>query len=1135
MTSRTASTLLTMALLLVAGSAVQAQEAQGPGFGRTKYRAAIRPVVPGEVDVDEYVQGLMIGERLQVTVTVASRSDLRPELTLIGPDGLPRTVGVKVGKGGRKLAFRAPYAVDQTGNWVVRIAGADGSEGDYQVAFKVSGVAKLNLQRQRPIETDPVHEFEGIDGAVLDLRLRSRSGPSVTLEAVRDPEGDDVRDRGRLITLDVRGQRSQTLRRAPLSVGSGTYSVELGVPIEAGPYDLRLRVRDRSRPGKRITLGDLEPRLSERESPIRGVAGVATVLNGLHFGEGGDQSPTVFFGGVAGRVVARASDGTSVTVIPPEGRAGSRVSVVVRNPDGQSHGRAEYFEYARPPALQSLRFVPSNQLVDVVSTNGGPRVRLSGAGFTDVVEVRLGPALATPLERISDGELRFDVPASPSGGVFPVTVEDAFGRQVVSGFTFTYKAPPAFSSTTSSAYSPQVGPIAGGITVTISGEGFESTDELLFDGEVLASTFVDENERTFVLPARAAGAYPVALRDRLGVSSVGPDFTVKAPAVVTAVDVIGGPTLASGAIPVGGGNVVRLTGSNFHPSDTLSLGGVVVTADTAGPTTLTFTTPATIPGDLDLVVRDDVGQETTVEDALHFAGFVDATSSRLPRPDGADDFSAGRAALGDLDGDDDPDLVIVSPYGSSPGTRTTYTRILKSAAGSFTDVTGTAMSGVGGPSGSDPMDGSALALGDLDGDEDLDVVVAGQSYFAGSYYYDGVRLLTNDGAGNFSFDATRNPPSLGVVYKASVTAVDPTGASHSVFDYSYGYYTFPISQAVALGDLDQDGDDDVVVGNDKYAYVYVTVRPSVVDFTQSPPYVSVNNSTNTIGTYYYLSGTRILENQDGKLVDATARRVPFAGAFFSNSTAPAFHARDLAIGDVDGRNGPDIVLTWDDPTTVSPYGMYTYNYNGASSDTSRVATRVLLNDGSGNFTDGTRNWIPAGTSADFWQADRMLLVDLLGSSLPDVLLLGNLAPSTSRPALRLLRNDGLGTGFTDVTSTAFPGISGASNDTLTGDAIAARDVDGDGRVDILVGTVVPPTNGSGTSLRATRLLRNQGNGTWRAENGFLPSVAQQQGEAQHLLLGDVAGSVEPELILVTETLTQTGVVRPSLRIFDWRR
>jgi FG-GAP-like repeat/Bacterial Ig-like domain len=114
--------------------------------------------------------------------------------------------------------------------------------------------------------------------------------------------------------------------------------------------------------------------------------------------------------------------------------------------------------------------------------------------------------------------------------------------------------------------------------------------------------------------------------------------------------------------------------------------------------------------------------------------------------------------LGDIDGDGDVDMI------TSPGVASKW---LNDGTGHFAPVVDTT-----------GVIGGCLALGDLDGDGDLDLT---------SYVYNGVRLLFNDGAGNFTGNR--------------VVSVGPANP----------YYQ---ALKVTLGDLNGDGTLDLVSAND---------------------------------------------------------------------------------------------------------------------------------------------------------------------------------------------------------------------------------------------------------------------------------------------------------------------------------
>ena len=125
----------------------------------------------------------------------------------------------------------------------------------------------------------------------------------------------------------------------------------------------------------------------------------------------------------------------------------------------------------------------------------------------------------------------------------------------------------------------------------------------------------------------------------------------------------------------------------------------------------------------------------------------------------------------------------------------------------------------------------AVALGDVDGDGDLDIVFGN-----GGYHGEQNRLYLNDGAGTF----------------ADVTATHMPVDSDS-------------TTAVALGDVDGDGDLDIVFGNAGYCYPYY-------------PYWCFTEQNRL----YLNDGT-------GTFTDVTATRMPTHGDW----------TEAVALGDVD--------------------------------------------------------------------------------------------------------------------------------------------------------------------------------------------------------------------------------------------
>jgi hypothetical protein len=1120
-----------------AASVPDAAPAFGPRFGQNSYTTSIAGDA-GVPDVDDYVESLRRGETLSVSVASVRHSHLLPRIELIGPDGAEAKPKFRTSKSGAAVQFKG-FAIAQSGRWTVRVTGAGSTEGDYTIAFSVKPAPVTAFRRQHLGDDQPlfkIHNFAGLDGALLNFTLTwSAKELPVELRSMTDPNGHEVLTPDgtkafEAVKTDLK-RRTLTLAALPLHSGDGDYAIRVRTLQGSATYDVRFDVQPQGRPhGRRpATLTSTEPFLDPAPDPIRGRPGFNLRLHGRNFST--PTVPTVFFGTTAGSTSAVATDGTYVDVVVPQGVPGTIVSVAVVNADGQAAVRSAYFNYLQPIKVTDL-VDDGGVPVRSGSTRGGRTLHLLGAFFETGQVVRFGGAVAAVTNVASAGELTLVTPASAPGPV-DVTITDVFGGVATSDFQFTFKSPPTFDA---APYTPSVAAVQTPVTVTIHGRFFEAADQLAFDGVPVDSVFLSPTMRRFSTPALPAGAYVVTLTDSIGSVERGPDFTVKPPPTITAVSIVSGPHSGATGIPALGGTTIRVDGTNFHETDVVTLAGNAVTFSSHTATSFTFDAPPGSFGAASLTVTDGANQSASLANALRYVGYSDATTSRSPGATAADSLIGNRGAVGDLDNDGAADdLVLVTSY-YYIGTRIEMTRVfLGNGSGVLVDKTATNFPAAGSDSsGADNWNASALAIGDVDAAHGADILIGGfPPYGQGGGVYKSIRLFTNDGSGRFTQDEADAPPSA---YTPGVIAVDSTGAYFTVYGtiFEAGAVT-----AMAIGDLDKDGDPDLVVGRDHYELHYVGIDPTTVDFSTYPAHVTTP-TVSYLSYFTYVSATKIFDNDFAHakgFVAKTAAAMPSGGDSLT-PPKPSFQVRDLVLGDIDKDGDLDIVETWDDPTTVSAFGTYV----GTGVDTPRTSTRVLLNNGTGKFTDATSSWMPAAASPEFWQANRMALADLDKDGDLDLVLLHSLGtdafntkpPSFSKTALRVLRNDGTGHGFKDVTATAIPALPG-SGDNFRGTALAIRDVDGDGWPDILVGTTESLTDSSGNAVHATRLFRGGPGLKFTLDSVFLTSAQSDSGEVNDILLGDLAGTTDPSVILVTVATPQHSVNGESLRVLDWHR
>ena len=345
-----------------------------------------------------------------------------------------------------------------------------------------------------------------------------------------------------------------------------------------------------------------------------------------------------------------------------------------------------------------------------------------------------------------------------------------------------------------------------------------------------------------------------------------------------------------------------------------------------------------------------------------FAGaqqFVEQSTTRFPQPD-PNDYT-NQMTIGDIDGDDDLDIIFANGGNfSSAGTPQRVRIMINDGSGVFTEESATRIA-------SHTGNYRAVELGDIDGDDDLDMILS-------SDFNRQPRLFVNNGSGVFT-DAT-------VAQMPAITL----SATRAQF-----------------ADIDNDGDLDIYINN--------------------------GGATNRFG-----SGQNqiFVNNGAGFFTNETATRHP---------AALQSEPMDVIFGDIDGDFDLDV----------------------RTGSTGTNQSRMLRNDGAGVFAvTGFPNDSNA-YSYDFGDIDNDGDLDALGA---------NANPSGNNSEL-LAVNNGAGI-FSNNSTQISPNPSVDDNDSKF------FDYDMDGDLDLIVARL----GGS-----AERIYNNDGAGNFTEVTGLITSIS----------------------------------------------
>jgi large repetitive protein len=325
--------------------------------------------------------------------------------------------------------------------------------------------------------------------------------------------------------------------------------------------------------------------LSPSAGPLAG--GTSVIITG----DGFTAATAVKFGVTSASSYTVNSD-TQITATSPAGSAGT-VSVSVTTAGGTSAtgGAGDDYTYTAAPTVTGRN--PTSGLA-----TGGTSVAITGTNLTGATAVKFGGTDAASYTVNSATSI---TAVSPAGaGLVDITVTTAGGTSATSSndrFSFV----PVVTDV-----EPGAGPLGGGTSVVITGNGFTAATAVKFGSTNAASYTVNSDTQVTATSPAGTGTVDITVTTAGGTSATSSAdyFTYTAAPTVTGVSPSSGPAT--------GGTSVIITGANLTGATAVMFGSTAAAAFTVNSATqITAASPAASAGTIDITVTTAGGTSAT--------------------------------------------------------------------------------------------------------------------------------------------------------------------------------------------------------------------------------------------------------------------------------------------------------------------------------------------------------------------------------------------------------------------------------------------------------------------------------------------------------------------------------------------